>query len=134
MAAFDDIAWMAGAAHAGQAASYGITSCSAEKIRGYQSEEVSAVGLAERILQPREWEIYERFVTVADGPSASGPIDLVLAVRDQLWGEPWARVTGRLVPGDGGQLGDMVLGATLPLVGRGRALAAVELRWAWRGR
>lgn len=106
--AFRDVPWMVGAAHAGDAASYGIAPCNVEAIRGFQSTEISAIGLPNRILQPRDWAIYERFVAVADGPSASGPADVLMQVRQQLFDEPSIEVSGQLVADDGEALGDMV--------------------------
>ncbi|HHO51269.1 MAG TPA: hypothetical protein ENK18_10445, partial [Deltaproteobacteria bacterium] len=106
--AFRDVPWMVGAAHAGDAASYGLVPCNTESIRGFQSTEISAVGLPNRILQPRDWAIYERFIAVADGPSVSGPADILLQVREQLFDEPSVEVSGQLAADDGAPLGDMV--------------------------
>lgn len=102
------VPYMAGGAHGADAASYGLAPCDRLQIEGVQSQEISAIGPERRVLYPRDYEVYERFVSVADGPSVSGPVDVLLSVRERLYGEPFVEVEGKIVADDGGPLGSLV--------------------------
>jgi hypothetical protein len=101
------VPWMAGGAHGANAASYGLAPCDRKLIEGVQSREISAVGPARRVLFPRDYEIYERYLSVAEGPEVSGASDVLLEVRRQLLGEDYVTVEGRVAAEDGGELGSL---------------------------
>ncbi|MEQ1567028.1 MAG: CehA/McbA family metallohydrolase, partial [Myxococcota bacterium] len=102
------VPWMSAGAHGDGAASYGVTACDAPTITGFQSTELSAMGPPNRILMPRDYAVYERFIAVADGPSTSGPADVLLGVRQQMFGEPYVTLTGTIAP-SAGSVGSMAL-------------------------
>lgn len=93
--AFRDVPFMA-AGHAGDEVSYSVVACNREQLAGFQSEDVSAMGTPVRVSMPRDYEVFERFVAVSEGPSISGAADLALDVRKRLWGEEYAVLTGRV--------------------------------------
>lgn len=78
------------------ATSYGAVACNADSMSGFHSESVVTSGLAPEVLMPSDYAIYERFITVADGPAVSGAADLALGVREQLFDEPWVELSGRI--------------------------------------
>lgn len=103
--AFFEVPWMVAGMHAPPAASYGVVSCDDPTLSGFQSENVSAMGEAPRVFPARDWEIFERFLFVTDGASIHPGADLALELREQLWGERWVTVSGR-VEAPGGTLGE----------------------------
>jgi hypothetical protein len=111
--ALREIPWMAGVAHGGGAASYGLTGCDRDTISGFQSREISAVGPPKRILAPRDYEVFERFVAVDAAPDVAGVAAILQDVRRQLFNEQTVTVRGRVVPEDGGPLGDTVRASVL---------------------
>ncbi len=111
--AISEAPFVVSAGHSDPATSYAQISCSAESIVGFRSTEVSLDGTARRIVMPRDYEIYERFLAAADGPSVSGAVDLALMVRNQLWDEPWVELTGQLVAPGGAPFGDDVRASVL---------------------
>ena len=112
--AFYEVPFMASGMHAAPAASYGIVSCSAESLWGFQSDNVSAMGAEPRVFPSKDWEIYERFLLVGDGAAISVAADIAYELRDQLWGEPYVTVSGT-IEAPGGQLGE-TMRASLQLV------------------
>lgn len=102
--AFYDVPFMVAGLHSDPAATYGIVSCDDEMLTGFQSVYVSAMGKAPRVFPSRGWDIYERFLLASDGGSVSGGVDVALELRDQLWDEPFATVSGK-VEAPGGHLG-----------------------------
>lgn len=121
-----DTPYMVAGAHDG-GASFGTVACDREAVSGFHSDIISLAGTPRRVLLPRDAEVYERFLMVAQGPSVSGAADIALEVRKQLWGEDWVEVSGRVVQeaGDKGQLGAPIraqvtlLGAAAP-TGKGK--------------
>jgi hypothetical protein len=109
--ALRSVPWMSAGGHA-SAASYGVTGCSSATIDGFQSAELSAMGPPKRVLMPRDYEVYERFVAVADGPSVSGPADVLAVVREKLRGERSVELSGAI----GGSTGTMAV-ATVQVEG-----------------
>ncbi|MEQ1502023.1 MAG: CehA/McbA family metallohydrolase [Myxococcota bacterium] len=102
------IPWMVGAAQPAGAASYGVTACDRGAIDAFQSQEISAAGPPARTLPPRDYEVYERFLAIGDGPSVSGPADTLLEVRRQVTGAPWVTLSGRVRVDDGSPVGTLV--------------------------
>ncbi len=127
-AAIQDTPYLAIAAHTEPAVSYGVVACNIEQASGFHSTEVSAIGAPFRVVLPRDYMVYERFIGVAEGSSASGAIDLALEVREKLWGEPWVTVGGQItVDGEPGQyLGRSVRAAVL--IAEGTASTPVAQR------
>lgn len=82
-------------------ASYGAISCSTENLHAFHSEELTVAGTEVRVVQPREYEIFERFIVVTDGESESDVADLAFEAREQLFGEAWVTLSGQVnIDGD----------------------------------
>jgi hypothetical protein len=94
--ALRDVPYAVAAAHVAPAASYAQISCDQPTLTGFHSEEVSAVGLDTRIVMPRDFQIYERFIGVAPSVDVAGAADIALEVRRQLHGEAYTTLTGRV--------------------------------------
>jgi hypothetical protein len=86
-------------------ASYSITACNAPALEGFNSDRVSAVGLPRRIVMPRDFEVYERFVAVARGNDIAPAANIALQVRESLFGEKTATITGRVLREGGTPVG-----------------------------
>jgi hypothetical protein len=96
------VPFMAAAGHASvPVAAYATVSCTDRLLEGFQSATVSAVGGARRIVEPRDYVVYERFIAVDRGPAVSAVIDRALEARRQLWSEPYTTVSGRVQIGSG---------------------------------
>lgn len=98
--------FMAAAAHSDPAASYFAVACNAEALYGFHSEQLSAAGRPIRIVQPRDVEVFERFIGVVPGRALGPAVDHALELRRQLHGEAYTELSGRLE--GGGVLGDEV--------------------------
>ena len=96
------------AGHSDPAVSYATVSCTQESLTGFRSTEVALDGGARRIVMPRDYEIYERFLAVGEGPRVSAAVDVALSVRGQLFGEESAQISGQLTGGGGMPFGDAV--------------------------
>ncbi|MCB9685471.1 MAG: CehA/McbA family metallohydrolase [Alphaproteobacteria bacterium] len=105
--ALRDVPWMATGAHGAGAASYGVTSCDHPNLQGFQSREFSAMGAPKRILMPRDYEVFERFVSTDRRSSVAGGADIAQEVRGQSVGSEHVTVSGRLVAEDGRGLGEL---------------------------
>ena len=93
---FVPIPYMAAASHTEPSAAYSCIACNVSDLWGFQTEQLSANGTTPRIVPPRDYEVFERFIAVADGRSLAGATDVALEVRRQLFNEPWAEVSGRV--------------------------------------
>ncbi len=91
---FKDVAFVAGTAHTAPANALASISCSAEVVSGFHSEFVSAVGTTRRVVPPGDYEVYERFIAVADGTAVAPVADIAFEVRRQLFQEPFAVLEG----------------------------------------
>jgi hypothetical protein len=100
-----DFPFMAAATHTDASISYGITGCNVENLEGFNTEEVSAVGLGRRIVPPRDYRVYERILVAANASHVAGAADIVAEVRSQLFGESYVSVSGRVVLPDGTPVG-----------------------------
>ncbi|MBW2465087.1 MAG: PHP domain-containing protein, partial [Deltaproteobacteria bacterium] len=97
--------FMLAGSHGERPATYLEVACNEEELYGFHSDQISAVGTEPRIVQPRSYEIFERFIGVTEG-SALGPAsDVALELRRQLHDEQYAVVRGQV---DGRALGDEV--------------------------
>jgi hypothetical protein len=101
---FRDVPYMVANANAVPAATYADVACTEEALSGFHSPIISAVGQAPRIVMPRDYAVYERFVGAVDSASVSAGADLALDLRQQLFDEPYATLSGTVVA-PGGTLG-----------------------------
>ncbi|MEQ8457292.1 MAG: CehA/McbA family metallohydrolase [Sandaracinaceae bacterium] len=124
--------WFAAAAHTTPSAAYVEIACDADALFGFHSEQITGVGRAPRIAQPRTTEVFERFIGVAPGRSIAPASDIAAEVRSQLLAERYVTLSGR-VEGDG--LGDEAR-ATLLIDKDGRPFTQVtpdaEGNWSAR--
>lgn len=86
-------------------ASYAVIACNAPTLEGVHSDIVSTAGRDRRIVMPRDFEVYERFVAVARGNDVAPAADVALEVRRQLFGEAFATISGRVVRTGGTPVG-----------------------------
>ena len=128
LTAFRDVPYMVSGLHVDPATTYGVVSCEEDTLTGFQSKEISAMGPAQRILEPRDYMVSERFVLAVPGASISAGADAALELRRLLWDEPYVTVSGRLVA-PGGQLGQSLRAAIL--VSEGTASMPAEERIPW---
>lgn len=123
------VPFIAATMHGVPASSYVEVACSEKTLYGFNVEKLSAMGTARRVVQPRDHEVFERFIGVADGNSVGPAADLALELRRQLYDEPWATLSGRLHLSADGQLGDE-LRATL-FISEGRQEDPESQRIPW---
>ena len=105
-AAFRDTPFVAGDAHVPGGVAYAVVPCDRRLLSGFHSETLSAVGAPRTILMPGDGVAFERFIGVAAGPGQQGAVNLALEARAQLFGEPYATVSGRVVSGAAAAGGD----------------------------
>lgn len=130
-AAFEESAFQVGAAHTPPGASYATVSCNERSLHGFQSSVISAVGNEPRVVMPRDYEVFERFIGAAEGPDVSKAADLALELRRQLFGEAYILLTGRVfAEGDPVDLMGEGLRASI-LISEGTSATAVEERTPW---
>ena len=96
--------YFAAASHAEPAAAYGEVACNLT-LTGFHTEQLSAVGPAPRVIAPRDIAVFERFIVVEPGTAVAGPIDTLLEVRRQLFGEGWTELRGTVTASDASALG-----------------------------
>lgn len=94
--AFFRTPYLAASSHSKPWASYSLTACNQDFVEGFQSETVSSGGLARTVVPPRGYQVYERFLAVADTRDVHGGTDIALDVRKQLFGEQFVTVTGKV--------------------------------------
>jgi hypothetical protein len=100
-----NVPYLVAGARPDEGASYAEVSCNTDSIQGFQSEEISAVGIDIRVLMPGDALVFERFIGVSDGPSVSGAADIALDVRKQLFDEPYAVLKGTVTVDGGNTFG-----------------------------
>jgi hypothetical protein len=126
--AFHDIPYLVLAGHVDPAASYAEISCTDDTLTGFESATVTAMGLKPRPIPPRDYAVFERFIAAADGLSVSSAADLALEVREKLWGETYATVTGR-VDGPNGEMGEGLRAGVLISEGKASTPEAERIPW-----
>lgn len=92
--------FLAASGHSLPSASYASIACDRDALEGFHAVEVSSVGTERRVVQPRDYVVFERFLAAAEGASISPAADVALEVRRQLFGEEYTTVTGRVVAED----------------------------------
>jgi len=96
VASFRPVPYLATLPPLASAPAYACIPCNVSTLDGFHTDDVSAMGLAPRIVQPRDFEVFERFIAVAGAGSAGPAIDVALDARRQLFGERWVRLSGRI--------------------------------------
>jgi len=97
--------FMLAGSHGERPATYLEVACSEEQLHGFHSDQISVVGTQPRIIQPRSYEVFERFIGVTGGGALGPASDVALELRRQLHGEDYALLRGRV---EGAGLGDEV--------------------------
>jgi hypothetical protein len=95
---FRSFPYLAAAGHTGddRTSSIASASCTAATMEGFNSDQVSAAGLARTRVPPRGYQVFERFLSVADTKGVSGAVDIALDVRRQVTKEAYATVKGKV--------------------------------------
>lgn len=107
--AFADVRYMVAGTHTEPSATYATVACDAESLTGFQSAEVTATGTPNRVVQPRDYEVFERFHVVVDGPVVSKAVDRVLEIRRYLFGEKVGTLSGTITtPAGPTHFGDLL--------------------------
>lgn len=99
--------FMAASAHVDPGATYFEVACNEDALYGFHSEQISGAGLAPRVIQPREFEVFERFIGVTHGSAIAPAADHSLEIRRQLFDEAYVTLSGS-VDAAGELLGDEV--------------------------
>ncbi len=76
---------------------------------GFNSDQVSAAGIAPSVVRPRDYLVLERFIGVVHGEDVGAGADLALDLRQRLFGEPYAALEGTLEGASPGERGATVL-------------------------
>jgi hypothetical protein len=128
---FRDLPWIVGTSHVEPASAVATVPCNVTEIEGFQSGQVSANGTKRRIVAPRDYEVYERFIAVRPGEGAQPGVDIALELRQQLFDEPFATVSGVVVV-DGGRQGALGRQARAAVViSEGKESDPPDLRRPW---
>lgn len=88
--------FMIGASFVEPAASYAAVGCKEPSLEGFHYTDVSVFGLPRRVVPARDYEIFERFIGVANGTAVRPGSDLALEVRRSLFGEEFVEVRGEV--------------------------------------
>ena len=118
------------AAHSEPAATYSAVACSERHLTGFQSTEVAANGAPRKVVMPRDYVVYERFVGAGAGAAVSAGADIALEVRRQLWDESWVVLSGQLVTPSGDADFGVGLRASV-LLSEGTSSTPIEERTPW---
>ena len=125
-----DAPFVAATMHGVSASAYVDVACNLKNLQGFNAGPLSAMGTPRRVVQPRDYEVFERFIGVVDGDSVGPAADLALELRQQLHAEPWTTLSGRLrLAAEDGVLGNE-LRATL-LISEGKAEEPESKRVPW---
>ncbi len=94
--AFERADFLAATAPAGPPVSYATVACSQTQLVGFHAGQISTAGLDKTVIAPRDYAVYERVITVGDGPGIAPAVDQALALRQALWGDRVTTVRGRI--------------------------------------
>lgn len=128
--AFEDAPYMLAATHTEPSVTYAHIGCDVKTTTGFHSSSVTAVGTTRRVVTPRDYVVFERFIGVGETASVGSAGDVALEVRRQLFDEPYVELSGRVEVSGGGDPGAYV-GAGLRaevLVSRGTKATPAEER------
>jgi hypothetical protein len=106
--AFVSAPFLAASAHNGTASSYATVACTGD-ITGFHSDVVSSGGLPKTVVPSRGVQVYERFIAAAARPDVAGAADIAFDLRRQLYGVPFATLTGRVDGATGSEQGPTLL-------------------------
>jgi hypothetical protein len=95
---FHRFPFVAGSTHTNdsEASGFAQVSCTADHLEGFNSDQVSAAGLPRTVVPARGFQVFERFISVADGQGVSHALDTAFEVRRQVVGEQTAVLSGRV--------------------------------------
>ena len=125
---FRDVPFMVSSTHSAAAASYAEVACSEDALSGFHSVQISAIGQSPRVVPPRDYSVFERFIAAVDGRSVSSAADVALELRRQLFGEEFTELSGT-VDAPGGTIGEGLRVSVL--VSEGTAATPVDARTPW---
>jgi len=94
--AFEDAPYMLAATHTEPSVTYAHVGCDTKMTTGFHSNSVTAVGTTRRIVTPRDYIVFERFIAVGETSSVGSAGDIALEVRRQLWDEPYVELSGQV--------------------------------------
>ena len=94
--AFEDAPYMLAATHTEPSVTYAHIGCNVKSTTGFHSVSVTAVGTARRIVTPRDYVVFERFIGVGETSSVGSAGDVALEVRRQLFDEPFVELSGQI--------------------------------------
>lgn len=86
--------FVVGTSHSVPPSAVAFVPCDEEYVTGFHSGQVSTSGMPRRIITPRDYQVYERFIAVRPGAGAAPGVDVALELRRQLFAEPFSTVTG----------------------------------------
>ncbi len=117
----------AGASNDDHVSAIATASCTEASLEGFNSDQISAAGLKRTIVPPRGYQVFERFIAVADSQGVSGAVDIALEVRKQVLGETYGTLLGKVEGANrfGGTH------AVSVLVSQGAAGSADDARTPW---
>ena len=118
--------FFAAAAHTDPSSTYVSVACNFDRLFGFHSEQISGVGRPPRIVQPRSYEVYERFVGVVPGRAIGPASDIASEIRAQLFDEDYVTLRGTVV---GPTRGDEIHASVI--LSRGTGAMSVEDRSPW---
>lgn len=95
---FSTFPFMAAAGHSNdqRISAIATASCTSPSMEGFNSDSVSAAGLPKQRVPPRGHQVFERFLAVADSKGVSGAIDVAMQVRQQVTGQGFITLRGRV--------------------------------------
>jgi hypothetical protein len=126
--AFEDAPYLLAGTNLEPGVTYAHVLCDARGETGFHSEVITAVGTSRKIVQPRDYVVFERFIAVGETSAFASAGDVALEVRRQLFDEPFAELRGQVVvTGDPGAYLGAGLRATVQ-VSRGTEETADEAR------
>lgn len=127
--AFRDMPFLVGASFVEPAAAYATVGCNVPELKGFQSDTVSGVGGPREVVRPGDYLIYERIHLAAKGRGVQPAADLALDVRERLFGERKAPITGNITVAGAPSLAHR--DRALVVISEGRASDPAELRTPW---
>ncbi len=129
LAGFVSVPYMVFHAPSSPASTYAAVACNQEDLSGIHSTILSAVGLTPRIVMPRDYLVFERFLAAVDDPSVAAGGDIALEIREQIFGEAYAELSGTVVA-PGGTLGTGLRATVLISEGTADTPTAERIPWS----
>ena len=95
------VPFVVGTSHSASPSATATVPCNVDSLTGFHSGQVSSAGMPRRIVAPRDYEVFERFIAVQPGAGAAPGVNVALELRRQLFDEPFATVSGTVRLGGG---------------------------------